>query len=369
MAGDQKRFYKITIIDFATILLAAISLISCGLLIPRKPASDYSRLLELMRLEDHSTPVYPFNDFVKRFDRAGHKSTLAYLNNRNDLIKKIRADLGGKHLQWKLEDFEQRLLYVPETRKEYASLYENYCHEVVGFVLDETELDNPYTNIETLDHPKPEIPQHNGVSVFLVHNLAREYVGTYSFFNENHQKEVKISLRGKIFIGEIGSYSSMLEMKDDGTVKFKQNRYTIWQNRAEMPYNALIVPIEETLHIALRQNTEAAIQEQLSVLKKKSYQDVEQVVDHWICVEEAMVGGLVDIFFPQVVSRYIADFPRAEIEKSVHAKFSMKKYRYLQKGIEVVRAMGFKNAIGIYRRNPEKFRDMVVPGADRSLNL
>ena len=55
--------------------------------------------------------------------------------------------------------------------------------------------------------------------------------------------------------------------------------------------------------------------------------------------------------------------------KSVHAKFSMKKYRYLQKGIEVVKAMGFKKAIGIYRRNPEKFRNMVAPGADRSLNL
>lgn len=369
MAGDHRRFYKITIIKFTTILLAAISLVSCAFLIPRKPVADYSRLVELMRLEDRSTPVYPFNDFVKRFDQASHKSTLAYLNNRKDLIKKIRADLGGNHLQWKLEDFEQRLLYVPETREDYAALYENYCHDVIGFVLAETELDNPFTNIETLDHQKPEIPQQNGVSVFLVHNLAREYIGTYSFFNENHQNEVKISLRGKIFIGEIGSYSSMLEMQDDGTVKFKQNRYTIWQNSAELPYNALIVPIEETLHIALRHNTEAAIQKQLSVIKKKSHRDVEQVVDQWICVEEAMVGGLVDIFFPQVVSRYISDFPRAEIEKSMHAKFSIKKYRYLQKGIEVVRAMGFKKAIGIYRRNPQKFRDIVVPEAGRSLNL
>jgi hypothetical protein len=48
-----------------------------------------------------------------------------------------------------------------------------------------------------LDYNKPEIPQQNGVAVFLVHNLAREYVGTYAFFNENHQKEVKIALRGR----------------------------------------------------------------------------------------------------------------------------------------------------------------------------
>ena len=47
----------------------------------------------------------------------------------------------------------------------------------------------------------------------------------------------------------------------------------------------------------------------------------------------------------------------------------MKRYRYLQKGIKVVRNMGFKNAIGIYRRNPEIFRDMVVSGADKSFRL
>jgi hypothetical protein len=361
MVGDQKRLYQKAVFKVATLFFLAISISACSLALPRKPASDYSRLVELMRLEDRSTPVYAFNDFVKRFDHASHKTTLAYFNSRNDLIKKIRKDLGGKRLQWKLDDFEQRLLYVPETRQEYADLYENYCHAVV-------ELDNPYTNIETLDHPNPEIPQNNGVAVFLVHNLAREYVETYSFFNENHQKEIKISMRGRTFIGEIGSYSSMLEVQDDGTVKFKRNRYTIWQNSAEMPYNALIVPIEETLHIALRQNTEAAIREQLRGLGKNSHRDVEQIVEHWISVEEAMVGGLVNIFFPQVVAKYLADFPQSEIDKSVHAKFSMKRYRYLQKGIQVVRNMGFKAAIGVYRRNPEIFRNMLVSGTDPSFS-
>lgn len=47
----------------------------------------------------------------------------------------------------------------------------------------------------------------------------------------------------------------------------------------------------------------------------------------------------------------------------------MKKYRHLQKGIEVVKAIGFKAAIGIYRRDPEKFRDMVVSASERSLKL
>ena len=207
------------------------------------------------------------------------------------------------------------------------------------------------------------------MTVFLVHNLAREYVGTYAFFDENHEKEVKISLRGRKYIGEIGSYSSMLEFQDDGTVKFTHNRYTIWQNSAELPYNALTVPIEETLHIALRRNTEAAIRKQLSAIDKKSQRDVERIVEDWISVEEAMVGGLVEIFFPQVVSRYITGFPQAEIKRSVQDKCSLQRYRYLHKGIQVVRMIGFKSAIEIYRQDPAKFRQMVAPDTARAIKL
>ena len=369
MALKRRRLSQKTDFKIAAILFAVLALFSCDQLTPRRPSADYSRLIELIRLEDRSTPVYVFNDFAKRFDRASHKSSLDYIQNRKDLIKKIRKELGGQKLLWELDDFEQRLLYVPETRQEYAALYKGYCEEVIGFILDATELDNPFTNIETLNDGKPEIPQENGVAVFLVHNLAREYVETYAFFNENHQKEVKVALRGRIFIGEIGSYSSMLEINDDGSVNFTHNRYTIWQNSAELPYNALIVPIEETLHIALRPQTEKAIRGQLSTLENKSSRNVEKIVENWISVEEAIVGGLVNIFFPRVVSRYIAEFPPAEIKKSVQSKFRIKKYRYLQKGIEVVRNMGSEAAIGMYRRNPRKFRDLVVTGVDGSMHL
>ena len=110
-------------------------------------------------------------------------------------------------MRWKLDNFKQRLVFVPETRKEYAALYKNYCIGVINLILNETRLDNPYTQIKTLQHEDPDIPENSGITVFLVHNLAREYCGTYSFFNDNPKKEVKISLRGTHFIREIGSYS------------------------------------------------------------------------------------------------------------------------------------------------------------------
>ena len=215
-------------------------------------ASNYSRLVNFIRLEDKVQPVYAFNDFEESIDETSINDTKQYFSEHKDLIKKIKKDLGGGSLRWKLDNFKQRLVFVPETRDEYAALYKNYCIDVIDFILNETRLDNPYTQIKNLQHEDPDIPENQGITVFLVHNLAREYRGTYSFFNENPKKEIKISLRGTRFIGEIGSYSSMLEIKRDGTIEFVRNNYTIWQNSAQLPYNALIVPIEETFHIALR---------------------------------------------------------------------------------------------------------------------
>jgi hypothetical protein len=68
MAGDLKNFYQRTAFKTATLLFLVLSLCACSLFAPRRPAADYSRLVEFMQLEDRSTPVYAFNDFVKRFD-------------------------------------------------------------------------------------------------------------------------------------------------------------------------------------------------------------------------------------------------------------------------------------------------------------
>jgi len=200
----------------------------------------------------------------------------------------------------------------------------------------------------------------------LVHNLAREYYGTYSFSNENQKKTVKISLRGTHFIGEIGSYSSMLEIKKDGTIEFVRNTYTIWQNSAQLPYNALIVPIEETLHIALRPHTEKAIRNELKNSAASETNDVEQIVERWAAVEEAVVGGLVNVFFPKIASRYFDHFPLVEIERGLESKLRIKKYRHLLEGIRVVNNTGHRAAVEIYTWNPNKIKEMLKKSKNES---
>jgi hypothetical protein len=153
--------------------------------------SNYARLVKFIRLEDRVKPVYVFNDFEETIDKASIKDTKQYFSDRKDLIGKIKRDLGGGSLRWKLDNFKQRLVFVPETRDEYAALYKKYCIDVIDLILNETMLDNPYTQIKTLRHEDPDIPENSGITVFLVHNLAREYYGTYSFFNENQKKRSK----------------------------------------------------------------------------------------------------------------------------------------------------------------------------------
>ena len=365
--GSRRVIFYRKIIFNLTLMAVALhssAILSAGTL--PETASNYSRLVKFIRLEDKVNPVYVFNDFEETIDKAGIKDTKQYFSDRKDLIRKIKRDLGGGSLRWKLDNFKQRLVFVPETRDQYAALYKNYCIDVIDFILNETNLDNPYTLIKTLQHEDPDIPENPGITVFLVHNLAREYYGTYSFFNENPKKEVKISLRGTHFIGEIGSYSSMLEIKKDGTIKFVRNNYTIWQNSAQLPYNALIVPIEETLHIVLRPHTERAIRNELKSLAAVKTNDVKQIAEQWVAVEEALVGGLVNVFFPKIVSRYFDNFPLVEIKRGVESKLRIKKYRHLLEGIRMVENTGSQTAVVIYTRNPNKIKEMLIKSKNRS---
>ncbi len=363
-AANHKIIYSLAIMTVALHSSAILSAGTTGTL--PEITSNYSRLVELMQLEDKVEPVYAFNDFEETIDKAGIKYTKEYFSSRKDLIRKIRRDLGGGSLRWKLDNFKQRLVFVPETRNEYATLYKNYCSDVIDLILNETRLDNPYSQIKTLQYEDPVIPENQGITVFLVHNLAREYCGTYSFFNENPKKEVKISLRGTHFIGEIGSYSSMLEIKKDGTIEFVRNNYTIWQNSAQLTYNALIVPIEETLHIALRPYTEQAIQNELKNPAAVKAHDVEEIVEQWVAVEEGLVGGLVNVFFPKIVSRYLDTFQSVEIERGLESKLRIKKYRHLLEGIRLVKNTGYQAVLHIYKRNPNKIKEMLIKTKNKS---
>ena len=93
---------------------------------------------------------------------------------------------------------------------------------------------------------------------------------------------------------------------------FKRKNYTIWQNSAENPYTALMAPVEETFHIALRDYTERAILEKLQTRSTHGIAEVNRIVDEWIAVEEAIAGGLVYGLLPEFLSKKFTEFNPAE---------------------------------------------------------
>jgi hypothetical protein len=345
------------------ILSGIFFLISTSVCMPvneAKPPIDYSRLIEFIKAANADTPLYPFAPFEKELDFTVHQLNLSYINNHPGLLKKIRLALNTKELQWKLENFKYRVVFVPETREEYATLYKSYCTDVIDYVLTKTQLKNPFSAITNLNSEKPSVSEINeGITAFIVHNLAKEFVYTYGFYNPQ-QKKVIIELDHKSFIGEVGSYISTVSQAGDGNFVFVKNNYTIWQNSAENPYTALMVPVEETLHINLRDYTESAIRETLRSGMKPDIDDVTRIVEEWVAVEEAITGGLVNGLLPDFLSNVITEFKPTWIESDLTTKSTMKRYRYLKKGIQIVENLGVIKSIHLYRESPYAFRDLLI---------
>ncbi len=349
-----------SVIGMCVVLLAqyawAISAMPAG--------DDFQRLFELIQLEDLKAPLVPFLDQNVEFDRSLNQENLAYLNKDNDLLAQIKSRFQGEALQWKLAHSYKQLLVVPENRADYAGLFKSYCDEAVSYTLHATQLENPLRSIEILQGGVSEIGHHpsdGSVTAYLVHNIADEYVEEYLFFGQADESEaIQIKLSNLEFSGNIGSYSSNIVIGENGHFEFVHNPYTLWQNSAEDPLNVFVVPVEETLHIALRDATEIAIQDKLKQIAPRTVDEVQQVVDEWMAVEEAIVGGLVSELMPEILSRVFGGPLTAEMNRSFEDRHAHSQYRYLENGIRIVTDLGLQPAIRLYKSTPLKFKQMLT---------
>ncbi len=344
-------------IVYTIIILFTIILHAGGALAGEQ--KDFSRLMEFIKLEDRVAPLFPFNDFESDPDEANHQEYMEYINSQPGLLLDIQSRLGSKKIHWKLGGLSHRLLFVPESRKTYARLYETYCHDVIDYILNKTKLENPYRTVQTLVDQKPGLSDDGeGVTVFLVHNIVEESSATYIFSNPAGKK-VQIELSSRAFSGTVGSYTTHIYIRENGKFEFKRNKYTLWQNSAKNPYTALMVPAEETLHIALREYTETAIKASLAALSQKTLPKIEGVVDDWMSVEEAIVGGLVHFLLPNLIDPYLENKTQELIDADLEKKENLARYKHLKKGINLVEKLGYAKSIEIYKDNPVEFKHML----------
>jgi hypothetical protein len=312
---------------------------------------DYVQLFSYISEHSMEGPLYPFAEFQPDFDEQNHRANLSYFKNNPELISKIKTDLNGGHLRWKLEEQKHRFLFVPEKRDKYERLYERYCKKLVHHILEQTKLDNPYNLIVSLHEEKPEIPP-DGVTAFLIHNLAKESIAKYVFSSDKSDKTSVMKMRETDFVGQVGSFTTNIYPKSDGTFEFVRDKFTIWQNNAKNPYTALMVPAEETLHILLREYTERAIKQDLQQHKSLNIDNIQTIADNWLAVEEAIVGGLVRAIVPSFLKQFTGNIPTDYINQDLETKKEYGKYCYLGPGIQLVELMGIEKAINMYSKDP-----------------
>ena len=354
---------RVTSIFFSVCLLTLL-LPVFGLASAEIRSEDYTPLLEYIAMEDLQEPLVVFQDNAGDFDSELNRENIAYLNQNKPLLQKIKARLKGETLHWKLAASNKRLLVVPETRPEYADLFQNYCRNAIDYVLKRIQAPNPYRTIRTVQGPltKSEADEGGGITVYLVHNVADEYIEEYVFFNQdNSATKIKIKLQNRVFNGIVGSYSSKLIIGENNHFEFAREPYTVWQNSARNPLNVFIAPIEETLHIVLRQATENAIRAQLDQVKPERLSGVQEVVKEWMAVEEAIVGGLVAKLMPEVFHQFVHLPDPRKLAEALAERDSHTQYRYLDNGIRVVSDLGLKQALDLYKNDPDRFRMMVHP--------
>lgn len=347
-------------------LIFALILACPGIFFPSPPSTaawdpdaSCTRFLEAAGSGDTDAPHYAFGDFETGFDPKIQASNLEYFKTHPDLLEQIRTDLGGKELQWRLNRLSHRLLYATETRPDYIVQFESYCREIIGEVLHVLELPNPYSRIVTLTRETPSQEKGEGFSAYIVRDLVTEYQATYEFSNTSDEKVV-INLSGQVASGEVGSYSSSLTLDDKGGVHFIRDSHTIWQNSAKNPYTVLMTPVEETLHILLRESTEAAIRRVVESRADYTLKEIEKIVDEWISVEEAIVGGLVYHLLPPILERRIGAIPDDLISADIKTKEQFLKYDKLGSGIRLVAARGTKACLELYLKSPEVVKELLT---------
>ena len=102
------------------------------------------------------------------------------------------------------------------------------------------------------------------------------------------------------------------------------------------------------------------MQEELALLKPEKLHEVNGVIDRWMAVEEAIVGGLVWKIMPELllqVTHGVTDFP---MDQTLAERHQHDQYRFLERGIDLVGKMGVDKAISLYQSSAVEFRSRLM---------
>jgi hypothetical protein len=315
----------------------------------------YPTISAIPKLEALDEPLLVFRGFETDPDMEIKSRIFHDLAQDRELILKLKERIGfKKNLSMEIETLEIRLLFVPELRHQYLQAYERYCRSVLDFLFAQLQVANFYTSIVAPLEAYPPIPER-GVTAFLVHQLGKEYQAKCRFSSEDG-KSVRYLLKGAVMSGNVGAVDVEIESPKEGDYRIARRNYSIWQNHASNVYTLLQVPVEETFHYILGRYTDKKVKADLKQNQVLKVAEVQHTADQWIAVEEAAVGGLVHVLLAEYASQNALSISAVDVQGAWEMKKDLPQYKFREPGIRLVEALGYRQALDIYKADPAEFQ-------------
>lgn len=319
----------------------------------------YPALVDLTNLEPLEKPLLIFRDYEDDPDQEIKSHIINGIGESPALLQKLRNKPGfEKQVSVTFERLEIRLLFIPELRKKYAEAYKEHCVKAIEYVLDKTKLDDPHLEIVNPLEEYPEIPQ-KGITAFTVHQFVKKYRAICVFTGEEGHS-VKFKVEGAVFSNHLGAVALHIQCPQEGVFRLSRRNYSIWQNRSRNLYTLLSIPFEETFHFIMGQYTDKKIEEELRKDPIPKVFEVQNLANHWMAVEEAVVGGLVHALLRSFLNQNCVQLSTSEMERDIGEKRHLSQYRFRKMGIVLVENLGYQQAISMFKNDPAAFSKLLI---------
>jgi hypothetical protein len=320
---------------------------------------DLDLVAHIPQMEKREGPLLVFRDFANDPDVEVEQHVRLQLSQRKDLLDRVRQKIGFENrVILSVEDIQVRLMFVPQRQEGHSAAYYRYCLDVTDALFEMNRMDSIYDAIISPKESFPTIPK-TGISAFLVHRLAKEYKAICRFTAESGES-VTYRITGAIFSNHLGAVDLEIQLLAPGQYGLTRKPYTIWQNDTENLYTLMSVPVEETLHFHLGKATDHQILASMQTDPPENLSAAQRLAQEWMAVEESVVGGLVYRVLASYCARHHMAVPGIGTGETHPAVPSLHQYRYRDRGIELVRNIGFRKAMAMYMDNPLEFRDQLL---------
>ena len=324
---------------------------------------DLELVSTIPHMAEREGPTLVFRDFVPDPDLEVEQHIRLQLGQRKDMLDLVRKKIGfEKKVRLSVEDIQVRLMFVPQLQEAHADAYHRYCRDITAYLFEMSEMDNCYAAITIPNESYPPLSK-TGISAFLVHRLAKAYRAVCRFTAESG-RSVKYKTSGAIFSNHLGAVDLEIQSIAPGLFGLSRRDFTIWQNSTENLYTLMSIPVEETLHYQLGKATDREIAASMKNHPPENLFAAQHMAEAWMAVEESVVGGLVSRVLDRYCTQHHMVLPVSVPGKARPVVPSLHQYRYRDRGIQLVRNLGFQEAFALYMQSPSAFKDQLFRQQD-----